>query len=132
MSSIEDAPLRPFLVVFFFVAKQLFGVMEAIGPQFSAILVRRRDPFSLAVFAFSGGPAAGFDEGMVGSAGEGERVHVGAMGGCPFLDVVKLASVSGYDAAGVGAPTVFGAQHNPLPSAGHPTAGRHDDPPPPP
>jgi hypothetical protein len=41
------------------------------------IEVRWRDPLGFAVFAFAGGRAAELDEGVVGSAGEGEFVDIG-------------------------------------------------------
>jgi hypothetical protein len=66
------------------------------------------DPFGGAVFAFSGGPAAGFDQGVIGAAGQGQGVDVGAMGGGPLLDVVDLAFVAGHVATGAGAAAVVG------------------------
>ena len=66
------------------------------------------DPFGVAVGAFSGGPAAGFDQWMVGSAGQGELVDVGAMGGCPVVDVVDFAPVAAHVTARARAASVLG------------------------
>ena len=46
------------------------------------------DPLGAAVFVFSGPPAAGGDEAVVGAAGEGEPVDVGQAAVGPFIDVV--------------------------------------------
>jgi hypothetical protein len=70
--------------------------------------VRGRDPFGVAVRAFSGGPAAGFKQPMVWSAGEGEVVHVGGAAVGVLVDMVDFAEVTGYVAAGCATPTVLG------------------------
>jgi hypothetical protein len=74
----------------------------------AVIEVRWGDPFGFAVFAFAGSPAAGLDEGVVGSAGEGEFVDVGAMGGGPVLNVVNFAPVSANGAAWPRTPAILG------------------------
>ncbi|KIU37567.1 hypothetical protein AN916_27650 [Mycobacteroides immunogenum] len=51
---------------------------------------------------------------MVGCAGEGEVVDVGGAAVGPFGDVVDFAEVSGHMAAGVGAATILGVQHEAL------------------
>jgi hypothetical protein len=71
------------------------------------IQVRRRDPFGVASGVGAGGPAF-FDASVVGSAGQGEVVDVGAVGLGPSLDVVYLAVVRGCVAAGLGAPAILG------------------------
>jgi hypothetical protein len=40
-------------------------VVEASGPGLSVVKMRRPDPFGVAVGAFSGDPAAGFDQWVV-------------------------------------------------------------------
>jgi len=73
------------------------------------------DPFGVAVFAFSGHPAAGFDQGVVGSAGQGQRVDIGAMRSRPFLDMVDFTPIAGHVTTRSGAAAVLGVQHNSLP-----------------
>ena len=51
---------------------------------------------------------------VVAGAGEGEFVDVSGAAGGPFLDVVHLAQVARRGAAGCGAATVLGVQHDPL------------------
>ena len=68
-----------------------------------------RDPFGPAVIAFPGGPAAFFDEAVVGPAGQGECGDVGGpvvVG--PALDVVGLTPVARGGAAWSGAAAVEG------------------------
>ena len=83
-------------------------MVEGVGSRLAVVGVRWRDPFGFAVFAFAGGPVAGSDEGVVGSAGEGEFVDIGAMGGGPVLDVVDFAPVSANGAAGPRTPAILG------------------------
>ena len=61
-----------------------------------------------AVYKFSGGPAAGFDRPMVGSAGEGEIVHDRDLASGVLVDVVHSAEITGYATTGCCAPTVLG------------------------
>ena len=57
-------------------------------------------PFGGAVAAFSGGPAAAFDQAVVGSAGQVEVVDVGGSALGPVGGgVVDLAAVAGHGAA---------------------------------
>ncbi|ARG57434.1 hypothetical protein B1T43_17925 [Mycobacterium kansasii] len=58
--------------------------MIAIRSRLSAVQLRWRDPFGVAVGVFAGGPAF-FDESVVDSAGQGQLVDVGAAGGLPRL-----------------------------------------------
>ena len=88
--------------------------MEAVGTGLPPVQMRRRYPFGVAVGAFAGGPAAGFDQWVVGAAGQGKLVDVGVVGGCPLLDVVHFAPVPGHVAAGACAAAVFGVQDNSL------------------
>ena len=53
--------------------------MERVGSRLAVVQMGWGDPFGVAVFAFSGNPALGFNERVVGSAGQSERVDVGAM-----------------------------------------------------
>ncbi|KIU39170.1 hypothetical protein TL11_18015 [Mycobacteroides immunogenum] len=53
-------------------------------------------------------------EAVVGCAREGEVVYVGGSVVGPFGDVVDLAEVSRDRAAGVGAATILGVQHEAL------------------
>jgi len=71
--------------------------------------VRWRNPFGAAVFSFSGGPAAFFDEAVVGPAGQGEFGDVDRpVVFDPAVDVVHLAPVAGRGAAWPGAAAVLG------------------------
>ena len=68
-----------------------------------------RNPFGAAVFSFSGGPAAFFDEAVVGPAGQGEFGDVDRpVVFDPAVDVVHLAPVAGRGAAWPGAAAVEG------------------------
>jgi serine/threonine protein kinase len=71
------------------------------------------DARSYGVCKFSGGPAVVF-EFVVVAAGQGEGVDVGDCGGCPAVDVVDFAPVSGDVAAGVGASAVLGVEDDSL------------------
>jgi hypothetical protein len=55
---------------------------------------------------------------VVGCAGQGELVDVGAPGGRPRLDVMDFAPVAGHIAAGAGAATILGVQDYSLPGGG--------------
>ena len=65
-------------------------MMEGVGSWLAVVQMRRRDPFGVAVGAFSGGPVF-VDESVVGSAGEGELVDVGGVGSGPPFDVMDFA-----------------------------------------
>ena len=69
-------------------------MVKGVGSRLSVVEVGRGDPFGVAVGAFSGGPAAGFDQWAVGPAGQGQCVDVGAMGGGPLFDMMDFAPVS--------------------------------------
>ena len=56
---------------------------------------------------FPGGPPL-FDQFVVAAAGEGECVDVGAVSGCPLLDMVYVAPIAGHIAAGARAATILG------------------------
>ena len=76
---------------------------------------RWRDPFGLAVGPYSGVPATGFDEVVVGWASQGEVVDVGVAAVLPvFGGVVDHAVIPGRVAAGSGAATIFGVQNDSL------------------
>jgi len=53
-------------------------VMEAVRSGLAMIQVRRRYPFGFAMGVFAGGESALLDEPVVGSAGQGQFVDVGA------------------------------------------------------
>src|SRR5436305_14768102 len=77
------------------------------------------DPFGAGVFAFAGGPAAGFDGAVVFSAAQGEVIDVGLAIVGPVVDrVVYLAVGPGYNAAGAGTAPIPGQQHDALISGG--------------
>ena len=84
--------------------------MYFTGPRLAVVQMRWRDPFRVAVGAFSGGPLVA-DESVVGSASEGELVDVGGVGGGPVFDMVNVAKVPGYVAAGRRTSAVFGVEH---------------------
>ena len=88
--------------------------MYFTGSWLAVVEVWRWDPFGVAVVAFSGGPAAGFDQWVIGAAGQGQRVDVGAVGGGPLLDMVHFAVVAGRVAAWARAAAVLGVQDNSL------------------
>jgi hypothetical protein len=81
-------------------------VVEAVGSWLALVEVWG-SPFGGAVFASVGDPAL-FFEFVLGAADQVEGVDVGASGGCPPVDVVYFAPVSGYITARAGAPAVFG------------------------
>jgi hypothetical protein len=68
-------------------------VAEGIDAWLAAIEMLRWDPFGVAIGAFSGIPAAGFDESMVGPADEREVVHVGGLTCGVVVDVVDFAEL---------------------------------------
>ena len=43
-------------------AQKIFGVMEGVGMGLAVVEVGWRDPFGVAVGAFAGGPAPGFNQ----------------------------------------------------------------------
>ena len=88
--------------------QEFLGVMEGVRSGLAVIQVRWGYPFGVAVGVFAGGESALFDESVVGSAGQGELIDVGAVGGLPALDVVDLAVVRGGVASRLGAATVLG------------------------
>src|SRR6516225_3547276 len=79
-----------------------------VDSRLSVVEVGRRDPLGVAAGVFAGGPAARFDQWVVGSAGQGQLVDVCTVGGGPVLDVVDLAPVRGCVAAGARAAAVLG------------------------
>jgi hypothetical protein len=80
-------------------AEQLLGVMNGVDARLAVVAMRRWDPFGVAVGAFSGGPAAGFDQPMVGTAGERDIVQAGGLACRVLVDVVAFAEIAGYVAA---------------------------------
>ena len=86
-----------------------FRVVIVVDAGLPGVEVWRRDPFGPAVFAFPCGPAAFFDEAVVGPAGQGEFGDVGRpVVFDPAVDVVHLAPVAGRGAAWPGAAAVEG------------------------
>ena len=75
-------------------------MVEGVGAWLAAVEVRWRDPFGVAVGAFSGSPAAGSQESVVGAAGQGEVVDVGGVALCVVGDVVDFAVVAADVASG--------------------------------
>ena len=100
-------------VVFVFVRQEFFRVVVAVGAGLSVVEVWWGDPFSDAVGAFTDGPAL-FSERVIGSTRQGQCVDIGAVGICPLLDMMDFTPVAGHIAAGAGATTVFGVQHDSL------------------
>jgi hypothetical protein len=82
--------------------------MKGVGSRLSVVEVRWGDPFGGTVFAFAGSPSVGFDQGMIGPAGQGQRVDVGALRGGPFVDMMDLTPVPAHVAARAGAAAVLG------------------------
>ena len=67
------------------------------------------DPLGVAVGEFSGLPAAGFDELVVGVTHQAEIVDIGVAAVFPvFGGVVDTAVIAGRITAGSGAATIFG------------------------
>ena len=89
-------------------------MVKRIGARLASIKVRGRDPFGGAVGVFSGGPAAGSQQSVVGAAGEGEVVDVGGVAFRVVGDVVDFAVVAGQVAARCRTAAVLGVQHNSL------------------
>ena len=82
-------------------------MVEVVDAGLAVVEVGWWDPFGVAVGVFSGGPAL-FGEAVVGSAGQGQGVDVGATGARPAVDVVDLGPVAGDVATRLGAATVLG------------------------
>src|SRR5437588_7567007 len=101
------------VVVFVVVPYEFFGVVEGVDPRLPVIQAGWWDPFGVAVGVFAGGPAF-FGESVVGSAGQGEVVDIGATGFGPAPDVVDLGVVERGGAARLGASAFLGAQHDSL------------------
>ena len=101
------------LVLVVVLAEQFFGVVVGVGAGLSAVEVCGWEPFGVAVGVFAGGPAL-FGEWVVGTAGQAEVVDVGDGVGGVGIIVVDLAPVGRHRAAGEGAATISGVQHNSL------------------
>jgi hypothetical protein len=83
-------------------------VMERVSSRLSVIKMCWRDPFGVAVGAFSGDPAAGLDQWVVLPAGEGQLVDVGGAALRPLVDVVDFAFVPGHVTTGASTAAVLG------------------------
>ena len=88
-------------------------MMEGVSTGLSVVEVRRWDPFGVAVGVFAGGPAL-VGEFVVGAAAKSQLVDIGDGVGGVGVVVVDFAEVAGHGAAGEGAATVLGVQHNSL------------------
>lgn len=88
-------------------------MVEGVRAGLAAVEVCGWDPFGVAVVALSGGPAVA-EEAVVGAAGQGELVDVGAVGVCLVCDVMDFAVVAGDIAARGRAAAVFGVQDDAL------------------
>jgi hypothetical protein len=80
-----------------------------VGSGFAEVKVGWWYPFGDAVGVFSGCPALLVEQPVIGLAGKGQGVDVGAVLCGPLLDVVNLGQVSGRGAAGSGAAAVLGS-----------------------
>ena len=101
MDAQAEDRLAPRVILPIFGQEIFFLVVVVVDAVLPGVEVRRRDPFGAAVFAFPGGPAAFFNEAVVGPAGQGECGDVGGpvvFG--PALDVVGLTPVARGGAAG--------------------------------
>ena len=94
----------------------------------AGIEVWRWYPFGAAVFAFSGPPAAGFDAAVVRrpQARDSSVMSVCSAVGPVGRRMVDLAVVGRCGAAGEGAATVFGVQHDSLRGRGESSAAARD------
>src|SRR6185369_5550579 len=86
---LQSDPSRgwPLWPVFLFGRQQVLRMMDVIHPRLASVEVRWWNPLGAAVFPPPGGPAAGFDDAVVGSAGQGEFVGVGVTAARPIVDV---------------------------------------------
>ena len=90
-----------------------------VDPRLSSVEVWWWNPFGAAIFAFSGGPTALFDEAVIRAAGQCEFVDIGeAICGCPAIDVVYLRPVARDSAARPSTAAVQRVQDDPLPRRG--------------
>ncbi|WP_454789649.1 hypothetical protein [Mycolicibacterium lutetiense] len=100
-------------------AQVLLGVVVGVDAGLAGVQEWGWDPFALAALVDAGGPFAGADEALIGTAAEGEFVDVGASAFCPVLvGVVDLGPVRGGGAAGAGTATFTAEQHQPLGQGG--------------
>ena len=75
-------------------------MVECVGSRLASVQVRGRNPLRVAVRVFAGGPAAGFEQSVLWAAGEGQVVDVGGVALGVVGDVMDLAVIAGYIAAG--------------------------------
>ena len=99
--------LRSVVVV---VAQEFFGVVVGVGAGLAVVEVGWWNPFGVAGFQLAGAPGAAGDEFVVWAAALGQVVHVCGPALGVVGDMVDLAVVAGYLAAGVSTPTIFGVQ----------------------
>jgi hypothetical protein len=92
-------------------------MVVVVDPPLSSVEVWWWNPFGAAIFAFSGGPTALFDEAVIRAAGQCEFVDIGgAICGCPAIDVVHLRPVARDSAARPSAAAVQRAISDLMPS----------------
>ena len=88
-------------------------MVVGVGAGLAVVEVWWGDPFGVAVGVFVGGPAL-FGEFVVGATGKAEVVDIGDRVGGVRVVVVDFAEIAGHGAAGEGAATILGVQHNSL------------------
>lgn len=86
--------------------EQSFGVVKAVGSGPAAVDVRWWQPFGFAGSVFVGLPATGSDESVVSTARGGQVVDSGVAAVGVGDDMVDVAKVAGYVAAGMAAAAV--------------------------
>ena len=90
-------------------------MMVVIHPRLAVVEKRWRNPLGAAVFAFSGTPAAGFDQAVVRSTGQAFVGDVGLSTVGPIqFGVMHLAAVARHRTPRERAAAVLGVQHNAL------------------
>ena len=102
----------PVLVVVVLVAvhpEVAVGVPVPVGSGFAEVKVGWWYPFGDALGVLAGYPAL-LEQFVVGAAGEGEVIDVGAAMDRPLVDVLGFGEVAGRGAAGSGAAAVLGEE----------------------
>ncbi len=89
--------------------------MVVVDSGLAGVQLWRWDPFDVVVGVDPGGPAAGADHAVVGSARQAELVDIGLSVIGPIAGgVMDLAAVGGHGAARFCAAPVAGDEHDPL------------------
>src|ERR1700761_2293632 len=99
--------------VFAVISQQLFGVVVGVGAGLAVVEMGRWDPLCVAPRVFAGDPAL-VGEFVVGAAAKRQVVDIGDGVGGVAVAVVDFAEIAGHGAAGEGAATILGVQHNSL------------------